>query len=150
MLLYIGNYVLFVKSHILFIMIVYCKTYSMFCVNSNFTKSNLDESLFGGVEKCFPFVREAEMGIPGLTPWLMSPTLKYSKCCKVIFMPHYIGRFSKEIPFYQIYEIIITPRSQCLISNIAFGFGCSYFSFYEEMGIGAQWDNIWVSWNYQI
>ena len=34
---------------------------------------------------------------------------------------------------------------QCLISNIAFGFGCSYFSFYEEMGIGAQWDNIWVS-----
>ena len=37
------------------------------------------------------------------------------------------------------------PSLQCLISNIAFGFGCSYFSFYEEMGIGAQWDNIWVS-----
>ena len=34
---------------------------------------------------------------------------------------------------------------QCIISNIAFGFGCSYFSHYEETGVGAQWDNIWVS-----
>ena len=88
--------------------IIYCASYcfasfetdSMFCVNSNFTKSNLDESLFGGVEKCFPFVREAEMGIPGLTPWLMFLHLKYSKCCKVIFMPHFIGHFS-EILCYQ-------------------------------------------------
>ena len=42
------------------------------------------------------------MGIPGLTPWLMFlPTLKYSKCCKVIFMSHIIGHFSKEMLFYQ-------------------------------------------------
>ena len=33
---------------------------------------------------------------------------------------------------------------QSLISNIAFGFGCSYFSQYEETGIGAHWSNIWV------
>ena len=33
---------------------------------------------------------------------------------------------------------------QSLISNIAFGFGCSYFSQYEETGIGAHWTNIWV------
>ena len=34
---------------------------------------------------------------------------------------------------------------QCLISNVAFGFGCAYFSHYEESGIGAQWNNIWES-----
>ena len=34
---------------------------------------------------------------------------------------------------------------QCLISNVAFGFGCAYFSHYEESGIGAQWHNIWES-----
>ncbi|XP_023327394.1 ATP-binding cassette sub-family A member 2 [Eurytemora carolleeae] len=33
----------------------------------------------------------------------------------------------------------------CLISNIGFGFGCAYFSHYEESGIGAQWENVWVS-----
>ena len=42
--------------------------------------------------------------------------------------------------FYHLYSFI-----QCIISNIAFGFGCSYFSHYEETGVGAQWDNIWVS-----
>ncbi|KAK7101016.1 phospholipid-transporting ATPase ABCA1-like [Littorina saxatilis] len=30
----------------------------------------------------------------------------------------------------------------CLSSNIAFGFGCSYLSRYEEQAIGAQWSNI--------
>ncbi|XP_071439608.1 phospholipid-transporting ATPase ABCA1-like isoform X2 [Hetaerina americana] len=29
-----------------------------------------------------------------------------------------------------------------LFSNVAFGFGCSYFAHYEEMGIGIQWNNI--------
>ena len=28
---------------------------------------------------------------------------------------------------------------------MAFGFGCAYFSYYEEEGVGAQWDNIWTS-----
>ena len=28
---------------------------------------------------------------------------------------------------------------------MAFGFGCAYFSHYEESGIGAQWHNIWES-----
>jgi ATP-binding cassette subfamily A (ABC1) protein 1 len=31
---------------------------------------------------------------------------------------------------------------QCLSSNVAFGFGCSYVARYEEQAIGAQWDNI--------
>ena len=38
-----------------------------------------------------------------------------------------------------------SPFFQCLISNVAFGFGCAYFSHYEESGIGAQWHNIWES-----
>ncbi|KAG8226833.1 hypothetical protein J437_LFUL007090, partial [Ladona fulva] len=29
-----------------------------------------------------------------------------------------------------------------LFSNVAFGFGCSYFAHYEEMGTGIQWNNI--------
>ncbi|XP_059473610.1 ATP-binding cassette sub-family A member 7-like isoform X2 [Neocloeon triangulifer] len=29
----------------------------------------------------------------------------------------------------------------CLISNVAFGYGCSYLSFFEETGIGAHWHN---------
>jgi len=32
-----------------------------------------------------------------------------------------------------------------LISNIAFGFGCAYFSHFEESGVGAQWHNLWDS-----
>lgn len=34
---------------------------------------------------------------------------------------------------------------QCLLSNVSFGFGCSYLSHYEEMGIGAQWSNYHTS-----
>ncbi|CAL8101606.1 unnamed protein product [Orchesella dallaii] len=30
----------------------------------------------------------------------------------------------------------------CLISNVAFGFGCTYLARYEEDGIGAQWDRL--------
>ncbi|KAG1680698.1 ATP-binding cassette sub-family A member 1 [Nymphon striatum] len=30
----------------------------------------------------------------------------------------------------------------CLISNVAFGFGCSYLAHYEEEGVGAQWHNL--------
>jgi len=50
--------------------------------------------------------------------------------------------------FMVVWEESLDPNAKiasCLISNIAFGFGCSYFSHYEETGIGAQWDNIWVS-----
>ena len=43
------------------------------------------------------------------------------------------------------YLVVKMRPFQCVISNIAFGFGCSYFSHYEESGVGAQWDNIWVS-----
>ncbi|XP_046387973.1 ATP-binding cassette sub-family A member 7-like isoform X2 [Ischnura elegans] len=32
-----------------------------------------------------------------------------------------------------------------LFSNVAFGFGCSYFAHYEEMGVGIQWSNIYSS-----
>ena len=31
---------------------------------------------------------------------------------------------------------------QCLFSNVAFGFGCSYMSRYEEQGVGIQWYNV--------
>ncbi|ODN00384.1 ATP-binding cassette sub-family A member 2 [Orchesella cincta] len=30
----------------------------------------------------------------------------------------------------------------CLISNVAFGFGCTYLARYEEDGVGAQWDKL--------
>ncbi len=29
-----------------------------------------------------------------------------------------------------------------MISNVAFGFGCTYFARFEEDGVGAQWDRI--------
>jgi len=50
--------------------------------------------------------------------------------------------------FMVVWEESLDPNAKiasCLISNIAFGFGCSYFSHFEETGIGAQWDNIWAS-----
>ena len=31
------------------------------------------------------------------------------------------------------------------MSNIAFGIGCSYFAYFEQTGVGAQWGNIAVS-----
>ncbi len=31
---------------------------------------------------------------------------------------------------------------QSLLSNVAFGFGCSYMARYEEQGVGIQWHNI--------
>jgi hypothetical protein len=31
---------------------------------------------------------------------------------------------------------------QCLSSNVAFGFGCSYLSLFEEQALGVQWSNI--------
>jgi len=34
---------------------------------------------------------------------------------------------------------------QCLISNVAFGFGCTYLARLEEDGIGAQWNSITLS-----
>lgn len=34
---------------------------------------------------------------------------------------------------------------QSLFSTTAFGLGAKYFAFYEEMGVGVQWDNINIS-----
>ena len=31
---------------------------------------------------------------------------------------------------------------QCLLSPVAFGFGCSYMAQYEEQGVGVQWHNV--------
>ena len=63
-----------------------------------------------------------------------------------IYVPlHFQTNLISNCAFLQNLSHKSIPSLQCLISNIAFGFGCSYFSFYEEMGIGAQWDNIWVS-----
>lgn len=31
---------------------------------------------------------------------------------------------------------------QCLSSNVAFGYGCSYIARYEEQAIGLQWSNL--------
>ena len=46
-----------------------------------------------------------------------------------------------------VWEEALHPSGKlfsCLVSNIAFGFGCSYFSHFEETGVGAQWSNIGV------
>lgn len=34
---------------------------------------------------------------------------------------------------------------QSLLSPVAFGFGCEYFSLYEEQGVGMQWHNLGTS-----
>lgn len=50
--------------------------------------------------------------------------------------------------FMVVWEEVLNPNAKilsCLVSNIAFGFGCAYFSHYEESGVGAQWSNIWTS-----
>lgn len=31
---------------------------------------------------------------------------------------------------------------QSLLSPVAFGFGCEYFSLFEEQGVGIQWSNL--------
>ena len=36
-------------------------------------------------------------------------------------------------------------RRQSLLSPVAFGFGCEYFSLYEEQGVGIQWHNLGAS-----
>ena len=49
--------------------------------------------------------------------------------------------------FMVVWEEALHPSGKllsCLVSNIAFGFGCSYFSHFEETGVGAQWSNIGV------
>lgn len=50
--------------------------------------------------------------------------------------------------FMVVWEEVLEPNAKILsslVSNIAFGFGCAYFSHYEESGVGAQWSNIWIS-----
>lgn len=35
----------------------------------------------------------------------------------------------------------MSPFPQSFLSPVAFGFGCEYFSQYEEQGVGIQWHN---------
>ncbi|ESP00897.1 hypothetical protein LOTGIDRAFT_81234, partial [Lottia gigantea] len=39
----------------------------------------------------------------------------------------------------------IAKSIACLFSTTAFGLGAKYFAFYEEMGVGVQWDNFYIS-----
>ncbi|XP_054718877.1 phospholipid-transporting ATPase ABCA7-like [Uloborus diversus] len=51
-------------------------------------------------------------------------------------------------PFLVLWEdrmSLLKKASASLSSNVAFGFGCSYISHYEEEGVGAQWSNIGTS-----
>lgn len=34
---------------------------------------------------------------------------------------------------------------QSLLSNVAFGFGCSYLALHEQTGVGMHWDNLRTS-----
>nr|CAD7439812.1 unnamed protein product [Timema bartmani] len=48
-------------------------------------------------------------------------------------------------PFMVIWEEHISSNPKVLaslLSNVAFGFGCSYFAHYEEMGVGLHWHNV--------
>nr|CAD7425504.1 unnamed protein product [Timema monikensis] len=48
-------------------------------------------------------------------------------------------------PFMVIWEEHISSNPKVLaslLSNVAFGFGCSYFAHYEEMGVGLHWHNL--------
>ncbi|GIY08391.1 phospholipid-transporting ATPase ABCA1 [Caerostris darwini] len=51
-------------------------------------------------------------------------------------------------PFLVMWEdrmSLVKKAAASLSSNVAFGFGCSYISHYEEEGVGAQWSNIGTS-----
>lgn len=39
--------------------------------------------------------------------------------------------------------VLLFPQS--FLSPVAFGFGCEYFSQYEEQGVGIQWNNVHIS-----
>lgn len=39
--------------------------------------------------------------------------------------------------------MLLFPQS--FLSPVAFGFGCEYFSQYEEQGLGIQWNNVHIS-----
>ena len=50
--------------------------------------------------------------------------------------------FSPKSPETQIDESLFF---QSLFSTTAFGLGGKYFAFYEEEGVGVQWNNIYIS-----
>ena len=66
-----------------------------------------------------------------------------------------IAFFCMYLPYtlYLTWEQYITSNtikySLCLSSNVAFGFACSYFAYFEQQGTGVQWDNINTSPNYK-
>ena len=52
---------------------------------------------FECVEKCFPFVSEAEMWIPGLMPWLMSPPWNIQMSQSNIYAPLHCTLFKTNL-----------------------------------------------------
>ena len=65
-----------------------------------------------------------------------------------------IAFFCTYLPYtlYLTWERYITSNAVkyglCLFSNVAFGFACSYFAYFEQQGTGVQFDNINTSPNY--
>lgn len=60
-------------------------------------------------------------------------------CFFILYLPY---------PFIVIWEEELVGYEKVLgslLSNVAFGFGCSYFAHYEEAGVGLQWHNIHIS-----
>ena len=47
---------------------------------------------------------------------------------------------------YRAWQTEITSNAPkfmlCLFSNVAFGFGCTYFAYFEQQGTGVQWHNL--------
>ncbi|XP_064626259.1 phospholipid-transporting ATPase ABCA1-like isoform X3 [Lineus longissimus] len=64
-------------------------------------------------------------------------------CAGIIYFTLYLP-----YPLMFQWEEIMTMSQKatgCLLSNVAFGFGCSYIARYEEQGVGIQWHNFAVS-----
>lgn len=52
-------------------------------------------------------------------------------------------RHKKDFPACSTCTVLLFPQS--FLSPVAFGFGCEYFSQYEEQGLGIQWNNVHTS-----
>uniref|UniRef100_A0A8C3RUQ8 ATP binding cassette subfamily A member 7 n=1 Tax=Chelydra serpentina TaxID=8475 RepID=A0A8C3RUQ8_CHESE len=62
----------------------------------------------------------------------------------ILWLSWFISSF---IPFlisssFLVLILKVTFFSRSLLSPVAFGFGCEYFSLYEEQGVGIQWYNL--------
>lgn len=52
-------------------------------------------------------------------------------------------RHKEDFPACSTCTVLLFPQS--FLSPVAFGFGCEYFSQYEEQGLGIQWNNVHTS-----